>query len=266
MRFRLPILLAAISLPSPALAQTSAEPEEEEAICADRPGIASSTCTVPASRVQVELAVDWSFQEEGGDRSDTLLAGDTLVRVGVGERTELQFGWTAYGRVRDRTAGIRSSDESAGDAMVGVRHRFFEQGDVSAAVQGRLLLPVGGSAIGAGDWGFDLEVPVEISFGSSYLLFTPALGTTPDADRRGRHLSYGMAAGFGFNLSERLSTQLDLALYRDDDPLGASTEAVAGLGLAYAVSNNLQLDVGAIVGLNRDSADLEIYLGAASRF
>lgn len=128
MRFRLPILLAAILLPSTALAQTAAEQEGEDAICADRPGIASSTCTVPARRVQVELAVDWSFQEEGDDRNDTLLAGDTLVRVGVGERTELQFGWTAYGRVRDRTAGVRSRDDSVGDAMVGIRHRLFEQG------------------------------------------------------------------------------------------------------------------------------------------
>ena len=266
MRFRLPILLAAILLPNPALAQTAAEPEEEEPICADRPGIASSTCTVPESRVQVELAVDWSFQDDGGDRSDTLLAGDTLVRVGVGKRTELQFGWTAYGRLRDRIAGIRSRDDSAGDAMIGVRHRFFEQGDVSAAVQGRLLLPIGGAAIGAGDWGFDLEVPVEIALGSSYFLFTPALSATPDADRRGRHLSYGMAAGFGFELFEGWSIQADLAVYRDDDPLGASIEALAGLGLAFAVSNNLQLDLGATIGLNRDSPDFGLYVGAASRF
>lgn len=266
MRLRFPLALAALLIASPALAQTEPDAVEEEAICADRPGIASSTCTVPPRRVQVELAIDWSFQQDGDDRSDTLLAGDTLVRVGVGERTELQLGWTAYGRVRDRTAGLRTGDEGAGDAMIGVRHRFFEQGTVSAAVQGRLLLPVGGAAIGAGDWGFDLEMPVEIALGSSYLLLSPALGATPNADGRGRHLSYGLAAGFGFNLSERLSAQLDLAFYRDEDPLGASTEALAGLGLAYAVNNDLQLDVGAIIGLNRDSADLGIYVGAASRF
>lgn len=264
MRFRLPFLIATMLLPFPALAQP--EPEEEEAICADRPGIASSTCTVPAGRIQVELAVDWSFQEDGDDRSDTLLAGDTLVRVGVGERTELQFGWTAYGRVRDRTAGIRSRDESVGDAMVGIRHRFFERGKVSAAVQGRLLLPVGGSAIGAGTWGFDLAMPVEFELGENFLLLTPALNATPDADGRGRHLSYGFAAGFGLSLTSRLSAQFDLALYRDDDPLGASTEALAGLGLAYGVNDDLQLDIGANIGLNRDSPDFGLYMGAAGRF
>ncbi len=266
MRFRLPILLAATFLATPAQAQTAPEVKEEDAICADRPGIASSTCTVPANRVQVELAVDWSFQEEGGDRTDTLLAGDTLVRVGVGDRTELQFGWTAYGRVRDRTAGIRSRDDGVGDALVGIRHRFFEGERVSAAVQGRLLLPTGGAAIGAGTWGFDLEMPIEFELGDNYLLLTPALGATPDADRRGRHLSYGLAAGFGFNLSKRLSAQLDLAFYRDDDPLGASTEALAGLGLAWLVNDDLQLDLGANIGLNRETPNFGIYVGAANRF
>ena len=75
-----------------------------------------------------------------------------------------------------------------------------------------------------------------------------------------------MAAGFGFELTEGWSIQADLAFYRDDDPLGASTEALAGLGLAFAVSNNLQLDLGVTVGLNRDSPDFGLYAGAASRF
>lgn len=266
MRFRPFLLIATILLPSAALAQTAPEAEEEDPICADRPGIASSTCTVPANRVQIELAVDWSFQEDGGDRSDTLLAGDTLVRIGVDDRTEVQLGWTAYGRVRERVAGERLRDDSAGDALIGIRHRFFERGDVSVAVQGRFVLPIGGSAIGAGDWGFDLEMPVEIALGSSYVMLAPSLSATPDADRSGRHLGYGMAVGFGRALSSRLSAQLDLAFYRDDDPLGATTEALAGLGLAYLVNNDLQVDLGATIGLNRDSPNFGLYVGAASRF
>lgn len=265
MRFRLPFALTALLIATPTFAQTVPD-EGDEAICADRPGIASSTCTVPASRVQVELAIDWSFQEDGADRTDTLLAGAALVRIGVGARTEVQAGWTAYGRVRDRSGGVRSRDEGAGDAMIGVRHRFFERGKLSAAIQGRVSLPVGGSAIGAGDWSVDLLLPVEVELGSSYLLFSPSVSAAADADRRGRHLAYGGAFGFGFNLSERLSAQLDLSIARDDDPLGASTEALAGLGLAYGVNDDLQLDIGANVGLNRDSADLQIYVGAASRF
>lgn len=268
MRCRLPLTIAALLASAPAVAQTApaAQLAEEEAICADRPGIASFTCTVPEGRAHLEMAVDWSFQEDGDVRTDTFLAGATLVRLGVDERTEVQAGWTAYGRVRTREAGLVSRDDSAGDAFLGVKHRFIDRDGFSVAAQGRFGLPIGGSAIGAGDWGFDLLVPVEINAGGATLLFSPSLSAAPDADRRGRHLAYGAAAGVGFNLSSRLSAQLDLAFTRDDDPLGATTEAVAGLGLAYAVNSDFQLDAGAIIGLNEDSADLELYMGAAGRF
>jgi hypothetical protein len=269
MRYRLSLTIAALLAPASAFAQTApaAEPaEEEEPICADRPGIASFTCTVPQGKAHVEMAVDWSFQEDGDDRTDTFLAGATLVRIGVDDRTEVQAGWTAYGRVRERAAGVRIRDDSVGDAFLGVKHRFFEREGFSVAAQGRFGLPIGGSAIGAGDWGFDLIVPVEAAAGGATLLFTPSLSAAPDGDRRGRHLAYGGTAGIGFSLSGRLSAQLHLAFTRDDDPLGATTEAVAGLGLAYTITNDFQLDAGAIIGLNEDSADLELYVGAAGRF
>lgn len=259
----LPFLLALI-LAAPAHAQPAAEEESE--ICADRPGLASSTCIVEKNKVQVELAIDWSFQEDGDARTDTLLAGDTVVRAGVDERTEVQFGWTAFGHVRDRVGQVVTRDDSVGDAFVGVRRTLYDRDDVAVALQGRFFLPIGGSAIGAGDWGAELLVPLTFSVGEIDLALTPSIAAAPDADRRGRHLAYGLTAGAGFNLSKKLSAVIDLALARDEDPLGHSTEALAALALAYLVNNNLQIDAGAVIGLNEDSADLELYVGAAQRF
>ncbi len=258
------LCLLALNLAAPAHAQPAGEEESE--ICADRPGIASSTCIVEPNRVQLELAIDWSFQEDGDARTDTVLAGDTLVRIGVDERTEVQFGWTAFGRVRERVGDDVASDDSVGDAFIGVRHRLYDKDGIAVALQGRFSLPIGGSAIGAGDWGAELLVPFTFGVGEVDLALTPFIAAAPDADRRGRHLAYGLAAGMGFNLSKRLSTVIDLSLARDEDPLGSSTEALAALALAYLVNNNLQIDAGAIVGLNEDSADLELYVGAAQRF
>jgi hypothetical protein len=59
---------------------------------------------------------------------------------------------------------------------------------------------------------------------------------------------------------------MDLALARDEDPLGTTNEAVAAFALAFLAANDLQLDAGAVIGLNRDAADLELYIGAAKRF
>jgi hypothetical protein len=259
-------LILGLFMASPALAQPPEPEEEEEALCADRPGLASSTCTVEPGRTQVELAVDWSFQEEGDSRTDTILAGDTVVRVGIDEQTELQAGWTAYGHVRERISGVVTRDDGVGDAFVGVRRGVYERNGFSAALQGRVSLPIGGNAIGAGDWGAELLVPLGLERGGVELLVTPAIAAAPDSDGDGRHLAYGLTAGIGFNLSERLSAVLDLSVARDDDPLDATTTVLAAIAFALEVSKNFQLDAGAVFGLNRDSPDLELYVGAASRF
>jgi len=267
MRLTVLPLIVGLLAASPAIAQQPGAPEaEEESLCADRPGLASSTCTVEPGRTQVELAVDWSFQEDGGSRTDTLLAGDTVVRVGLDERTEFQAGWTAYGHVRERSGGAVSRDHGVGDAFVGLRRGVYERSGFSAAVQGRVSFPFGGAAIGAGDWGAELLVPLALERGGVELLLTPAVGATPDADRDGRHLAYGLTVGAGFNLSERLSAVVDLAVGRDEDPLGATTQILAAVALALEITKNLQLDAGAVFGLNRNSPDLELYVGAATRF
>ena len=262
---RMLLCLLALAVAAPAYAQPGAAEEESE-ICADRPGLASSTCIVERNKVQVELAIDWSFQEDGDARTDTLLAGDTVVRIGVDERTEVQFGWTAFVRVRDRIGAEVTRDDSVGDAFVGVRRSLYDKDGVAVALQGRFSLPIGGSAIGAGDWGAELLVPFTCEVGELDLAVTPSIAAATDADRRGRHLAYGLTAGAGFNLSKRLSTVIDLAVARDEDPLGHSTEVLAALALAYLINNNLQIDAGAVIGLNEDSADLELYVGAAQRF
>jgi hypothetical protein len=247
---------------------TPAHAQEEEALCPDRPGIASGPCTVEPGRVHLELQIDWSFQDDGEERVDTLLAGDALVRLGLDERTELQLGWTPYGHVRTRNAsGVERSD-GAGDVSVGLRRRMYEQGSYAAGLQATVTLPVGGSAIGAGDWGAELLVPMSLDAGRVELLITPSIAAAVDEDGSGRHLAYGIAVGAGFSpfLSERLTAVLDLALYRDEDPAGHSTEALLGLALAWQLNPNLQLDAGAIIGLNADSPDLEIYVGGAKRF
>jgi hypothetical protein len=70
------------------------------------------------------------------------------------ERTEVQLGWTAYGRVRDRFGpGRRSSDDSVGDAFVGVRRSLYDKDGVPsrsrAASLSRSAAPRSAQATGA---------------------------------------------------------------------------------------------------------------------
>jgi hypothetical protein len=53
---------------------------------------------------------------------------------------------------------------------------------------------------------------------------------------------------------------------RDEDPAGHATQALASLSFAWQPRSNLQLDMGAVAGLNSASPDVELYLGIARRF
>ncbi len=59
---------------------------------------------------------------------------------------------------------------------------------------------------------------------------------------------------------------LEVAATRDEDPAGHDTEALAGLSLGWQPSDEVQLDIGANLGLNRATDDVELYVGVTRRF
>ena len=73
-------------------------------------------------------------------------------------------------------------------------------------------------------------------------------------------------AGIGFGVSDDIAMAAELAFTRERGPDGSRTEALAGLSAGWQPDPESQWDVGANVGLNRDSADVELYFGFARRF
>lgn len=199
------------------------------------------------------------------------MTGDTLVRLGLDERTEVQLGFTALGHVRTRNFPTSSVSEDAGigDLSLALRRNLLspDGSGTSAAVQAHVSLPTGGSAIGESDWSAALLLPVGFSLGEKLSLsFTPQASLEPDLDRHGHRVAFGGVAGLGFDLSDRFSASAELAAFRDDDPADPAAEVLAGLSVAWQPSRNLQLDAGGNIGLSADAADLEIYFGLVRRF
>lgn len=189
-----------------------------------------------------------------------------MLRFGIGSRTELRAAITAFGRTSIRGAG---SDEGIGDLTLGVRHSLAnpDGSGTSVAIQGYVTLPTGSGPLTAGEWSFGAALPMSfeltptISFAA-----TPQIAAAADADGDGRHVAFGSSAGFGFSITDRLSVGIDTAIIQDDDPAGSTTQATSGLSFAFQVSENVQLDAGAVAGLNRDTADIELYAGVVTRF
>ncbi|MEA3034358.1 MAG: hypothetical protein QOH04_109 [Sphingomonadales bacterium] len=255
---------AAAVLPAPA---TAAEPRD---FCPDRPGLGTPPCTIDRGKVDIEIGLaDWTLEHSGGDRTDTLIFGDLLVRYGLTDNLEVQLGWTSFATVRERAAGTVNRASGTGDVTLALRRNLVhpDGSGFSAALMPYANLPTGGRVIGAGDWSAGLLVPLsyELPHGLS-LDFTGGVEAAADADRHGRHLAYGGIAGLDVSLPHNVTATVELSVQRDEDPSDRSTQLVGGLSLAWIARPDWQLDAGANGGLAGGAPDVELYAGIAHRF
>lgn len=264
MRFLIP----ALALLALANAATAANAGERD-FCASRPGLNTPPCIVDIGHPVLELGLaDWTLSRQPGSRTDTISSGQATLRVALGASTEVQFGWTAFGTVRtaDRTANTVQRDSGIGDVTLAVR-RSLGAANGPVAIQPYVTLPIGGTAIGAGDWGAGVLLPMGFSLGHGIqLAVTPQVAAAVNGSRSGRHLAYGAAAGLSTSLVEGLSGALEVSATRDEDPAGAKTKALASTSLAWMAGKDTQLDVGTVAGLNSDSPEIQIYFGISRRF
>lgn len=237
--------------------------------CAERPGQTTPPCTLAPGSVMIEMAVaQWSRESDPGSRTDTLTLGSSVLRAGLTSRLEAEIGWTPVGTqwARDTASGAVSRQSSIGDVTLGLTYGLAgANGPI--ALQGFVTAPTGGSAIGAGDWGAGMRLPVEVELGGGFQLgLTPEVDAAVNSSGSGRHLAYGGAAGIGVPLSGEVNFGVDVAVFRDDDLDGPATTASGGASLAWQAGKNTQLDIGGTVGLNQVSPDGTVYLGIAHRF
>lgn len=240
--------------------------------CPDRPGIGTPPCIVDKGHAALEVGLgDWMLDKQPASRTDTLLLGDALVRYGLTDTLEAQIEWTALGhqRTRDRLTGAVAHGTGTGDVTLALRQnlRSPDGSGFSISLQPFATLPVGGDAIGAGDWGAGLLVPGGYELSDTVqLTFTGEVDAAVDQDRDGRHLAYGGIGGVQVALAKTLNASLELEALRDRDPQGHQTELLTGLSFGWMASKSFQLDAGFNAGLNRDTPDAEAYFGFSRRF
>lgn len=243
---------------------------EERDFCPERPGLNETPCIAGKGRVFVEVsAVDWTLEREPRSRTDTVLIGDTLVRVGLTGRLEAQLGWTAYGHVRTRNGTSVAKTSGAGDVEVALKYGLANpDGEgFSVAVKPFLVLPTGGKAIGDRTWSAGVQFPVNVALTEALsAAATPIIEAKADDDGDGRHLAYGSAAGLGLELSKAVEIEVEAQLTRDREGGGHRTEALGEISVAWKPDKETQFDLGAVAGLNHDSPDFELIAGVARRF
>jgi hypothetical protein len=245
---------------------------EDRDYCPTRPGLGTTPCTIAPKHVSVETALaDWTRDDQPDQRNDTVQIGGTFVRVGLTNRIEAQIGWIPYGHVRTRDKTTQAVDMAGrvGDVTLGMKANLRDPdgSGLSIAVQPFVSLPVGRAPVGAGNWGAGVVVPVTYDLSDTLNLATTSeIDAAVDSAGGGRHLAYSQVIGLGIKLSKALTVTIEDAVLRDEDPSGKTTQERASASLAWAANDDLQVDLGAVAGLNRAAPDVELYAGISRRF
>ena len=254
-----------------ALCASSAAPgADQPPICADRPGKATGTCIVPTGHWQIETGLaDWSEQDGGGERDTSLAIGETTIKYGLTDRSNIEVDVAPWQRATSHFAGAHESDSGFGDINV-----LFKQLLTSAAAPWQVAalplvkIPTASHSLGNGKWEGGLLIPIGYSIPKTKLGIglTPEIDWAADADGAGHHAAMAQVVSLGWAASEKLNLSAELWGAWDWDPAGTTRQASADGSVAYLLGNDVQLDAGANLGLNRVTPDVELYGGVSVRF
>jgi hypothetical protein len=245
----------------------------------DRPNFTNTPHTIDAGHLQIETglvdATHFHDRTRGGDSStDALTLGHVNVRLGVLDDLEINAAIDSYGRLTstDHVSGQSTRRDGFGDAVIGGKLNIWgkDGGDnawaTALAIQPQIKLPTAHGALGNGH--------VEEAIGAPFLVNLVDgfhLGLETAASRERNRANTGYVAGWQNSASVdrlilgNLDIYLEDALHATNETHAQPTQSI-DIGFTYPVRDNLVIDSGAFVGVNRATPQLEWTSGVSIRF
>ncbi len=239
-------------------------------ICPDRPGKATSACTVPVGHWQVETGIaDWSLQSSASERDTSLTLFETTIKYGLTDASDIEVDFTPFESETSRIAGVRDSASGIGDLNLLYKQRLTSSDlPLQIVAMPFVKIPVARRPLGNGELEAGLLFPIGYAIAKTPLSIglTPQFDWVADSDRNGHHAAMEQVVTLGWAVTDKWNLSAELWGGWDWDPSGTTRQASVDGSVAYLVDSNLQLDAGADFGLNRATPDLEVYGGISKRF
>jgi hypothetical protein len=256
-------LAAALCLPALARAEESGLRD----FCAERPGSATPPCIVNTGHLMLEVdGLDATRARiDGGGWLQTTSALAPHLRVGLTDRIEAGINIQPFVQQRagDRVTGV-------GDATANLKISLRNPGGdgLSLAVLPYVSIPAAQKHLGAGGFQGGLIIPVSAALPAGF-----TLGIAPEADvlrseGGGKHQAYLNVVSLAHAVVPGLNGAVEIVSSVGEGPDRHIRQTMAGANLAWMVpgKTDLQLDVGANAGLNRQAPALRVYFGVSKRF
>jgi hypothetical protein len=244
-------------------------PNLEEPIITDRPDFTESSVTVGRGVVQLESGYTYFFDDDGASSLRAHTAPEALLRVGVlADWFELRLGYT-WIEESTSTVGVgRTTINGSDDLYLGVKFALTGQAGIlpEMALVPQMRVPSGASEVTAGEtlpgvnWLYGWDVTEIISMGGQ----TQA-NRRLDDETGEPYTEFSQSWTINYALADRLGGYTEWFCLAPDGADTNHNENYFDGGLTFKLTNDVQLDARAGVGLNAAAVDLFAGLGLSFR-
>jgi hypothetical protein len=244
-------------------------PNLDEPLITDRPDFTEASSTVGRGVMQLESGYTYTYDSDSGGSFKAHSFPEALLRVGVlADWLEFRIAWNYAEETTHVFGGPRTVVTGSEDLYLGFKFGLTGQEGVlpEMALVTQMTVPTGSSDLTAGEtlpgivwlYGWDLN---------DWL----STGAQSKADRAlddvtGRpFLELSQSWTINYALAEQVGAYTEWFVIAPDGADSNHTEHYADGGFTYRVTNNLQLDIRAGVGLNDAADDYFVGSGFAIR-
>lgn len=246
----------------------SGGPDLDEPLVTDRPDFTEASSTVGKGVAQLEFGYTYTYDSDGGTSVKSHSAGEPLLRYGI-FADWLEFRIALFPVEETTTSGgVRTTHSGTEDLYLGFKIGLTPQEGIlpEMALIPQMNVPTGSSAFTSGqvepgvNWVYAWEINDFLSTAGS------TQGNRRIDDTGEAYLEMAQSWVVGYSLSEKLGAYTEWFAFIPSGADTARTEHYFNGGFSYLISNDIQFDIRAGVGLNDAADDYFLGTGLSIRF
>jgi hypothetical protein len=248
------------------LSSASAEEKVVREMFTDRPDITESPHSVVPGMFQVEMSF-FDYERDGnrGLRQESWIFSQVNLKYGLATNSDLQLVFDVYGTNRSWEDGTRDRISGPGDVTLRFKQTLWgnDSGRTSLALMPFVTAPTGGE-MSADAWSGGIVMPFAMTLTEKLGLgLMGQMDLASDGETNGHDAEWLVTCALGYEFTDRWGGYTELVASWGED---RDSHFLSSSGITFAVTDDMVLDAGFRLGLNRAAPDLGIFTGMSIRF
>jgi hypothetical protein len=234
---------------------------------AAHPLITDDAGTQGKGKAQLEFIGEYGHEKEDGVSTETIVVPTIpFFSYGMTDASDIVFG-ASYQHIRTSDSQNNITTDGISDTPIELKWRFYEEDGLSFALKPGITLPTGNDekGLGTGKTTYHLFFITTYAFKPwAFHINLGYLRNNNKADER-TDLWHASLAGV-VDVLKDLKAVANIGMERDRDNASETDAGFMLGGLIYAISDNLDFDIGIKRGFNNHRTDYSIPAGITWRF